>query len=82
MICRWRIMAKDTEWKLEYNDKEYWRDKVYLDKQLKCLPNSIKNEIGYLNWILVESCADLKQPISLLVKRIIKFEKNAAGKKQ
>lgn len=40
-----------------------------------CGHSKTKHRIGYYNWHLACGCGDLKQPISSLVKEILKFNK-------
>ena len=73
MSAGFRCLVMDKKvHKLYEDDLEFWRNKVYSDTKLKHLPDEIKNEIGYYDWILYQGCGDTKRSISTLIKKILK----------
>ncbi len=68
----------------DYN-LEYWIEKAKADKEL---PIGVQYEAGYLDWLTWCGTGDMKRPISTLIKKAIKVEKenkmllkNLKGKK-
>ncbi len=53
-------------------DLEYWLEKSKADKEL---PVGVQYQAGYLDWLIWCGTKDMKRPVSTIIKKAIKVEK-------